>query len=180
MQSLKTSPPLQPSAYGVQLLFTLKGLVEDNGTYNHVDSECVAQSVTVMASPSSPPLPSPLLSSPPPPPPPPPPLSSPGFNAAKQADRLFKHFGPGTPFEETRKQKASPVQGTWTNHNIKIFLAKREEGEQVQSDSGSKDPDGLVKTISIMAMYHGKPELLAKVEECVTVTQVRETTGHSV
>ena len=50
----------------------------------------------------------------------------------------------------------------------------------MQSDSGSKDPDGLVKAISIVAMYHGKPELLAKVEECVTVTQVRETTGRIV
>lgn len=94
-----------------------------------------------------------------------------GFDAAKQADRLYKHFGPGTSFEETRKQKESPVKGCWTNHSLKIFMAKREEEEADQTDAGSKDPDGLLKAIAIVAMYHGRPELLAKVEECVRVTQ---------
>ena len=51
-------------------------------------------------------------------------------------------------------------------------MAKREEEEADQTDAGSKDPDGLLKAIAIVAMYHGRPELLAKVEECVRVTQV--------
>lgn len=97
-----------------------------------------------------------------------------GFDAAKQADRLFKHFGPGTSFEATRTTAGSPKQGCWTNHNLKTFLAKREEGEEDQTDSGSKDPDGLVKAIGMVAMYHGRPDMLQKVEECVRVTQVSE------
>ena len=95
-----------------------------------------------------------------------------GFDAAKQADRLYKHFGPGTPFEATRKQSASPKQGCWTNHNLKTFIAKREEGDKEQSDTGSKDPDGLVKAIAVVAMHQGQPDLLDKVEQCVRVTQV--------
>ena len=101
-------------------------------------------------------------------------LLPPGFNRAKQADRLYKHFGPGTPYEATRQQTSSPKQGCWTNHNLKIFLAKREEGEDEEADSGSKDPDGLVKAIAVVAMYHGREEMERYVEECVRITQVRD------
>lgn len=96
-----------------------------------------------------------------------------GFVAVKQADRFYKHFGPGTHFESTRTQSGSPKQGCWTNHNLKIFLAKREdEGEEDHADTGSKDPDGLVKAIGVAAMYHGRPDMLEKVGECVRITQV--------
>ena len=101
------------------------------------------------------------------------PLSlSPGLDTANQADRLYNHFGPGTPFEATRKQTASPKQGCWTNHNLKTFMAKREEKEADQSDTGSKDPDGLVKAIAVLAMYHGRENMMEQVEACVRVTQV--------
>jgi ADP-ribosylglycohydrolase len=119
-----TVPPGDPSAYGVQLMVTMEGLVQDKG-----------------------------------------------FDAAKQADRFYKTFGPGTPFEATRRQAGSPKQGCWTNHNIKTFVAKREEGEAEQADSGSKDPDGLVKAIAVVAMYHGRPEMEGLVEQCVRITQ---------
>ena len=90
------------------------------------------------------------------------------------ADRIFKYFGEGTAFAAVRKQTDSPKNGPWTNHNIKIFLAKHEEEEKPASDSGSKDPDGLVKCIGIVGRYHGNEALLDKVEECVRVTQVWE------
>jgi ADP-ribosylglycohydrolase len=94
-----------------------------------------------------------------------------GFDRAKQADRIYQTFGPGTSYEATCRQTGSPKQGCWTNHNIKTFLAKREEGETDQTDSGSKDPDGLVKVIAVVAMYHGRQEMEGLVEECVRITQ---------
>ena len=53
-----------------------------------------------------------------------------------------------------------------------MFVAKREEGETDQADTGSKDPDGLVKVIAVVAMYHGSQEMEGLVEECVRITQV--------
>ena len=53
-----------------------------------------------------------------------------------------------------------------------MFVAKREEGETDQADTGSKDPDGLVKVIAVVAMYHGRQEMEGLVEECVRITQV--------
>ena len=41
-------------------------------------------------------------------------------------------------------------------------------------DSGTKDPDGLVKAIAVVAMYHGREEMERYVEECVRITQVRD------
>ena len=95
-----------------------------------------------------------------------------GFDTARQADRFFKTFGPGSAFEAVRKQTSSPKQGCWTNSNIKIFLAKREEGEEEQTDTNSKDPDGLVRAIGVVGMYHGHSDMEKMVEYCVRVTQV--------
>ena len=102
-----------------------------------------------------------------------------GLSVPKMADRFFKHFGDGTIYDAARRQSAKPVKGPWTNHSIKIFLAKREEGEKPESDTNSKDPDGLVKAIGIVGMYHGRQEMLDRVKECVEITQVHVHVGVS-
>ena len=95
-----------------------------------------------------------------------------GFDDAKLADAILKHFGPGTAYESARKQTKKPVDGPWTNHNIKIFLAKREEGDTPAGDTGSKDPDGLCKAVIVISLLSGKPEMLEAVKKCVETTQV--------
>ena len=57
-------------------------------------------------------------------------------------------------------------------YSLQIFIAKRENGDTPESDPGSADPDGLVKSIGVIAMLSGKSEMLASVERCVKVTQV--------
>ena len=41
------------------------------------------------------------------------------------------------------------------------------------TDPSGSDPDGLVKSIGVIAMLSGKSGLLDTVEKCVKVTQVR-------
>ena len=95
-----------------------------------------------------------------------------GFDADKLADAIFTHFGPGTVYEDARKQTSKPIKGPWTNHNIKIFLANREKGASPAADPSSSDPDGLCKAIVVIGLLSGKPELLDAVEKCVKTTQV--------
>lgn len=95
-----------------------------------------------------------------------------GFDDKKLADAIFKHFGPGTPYENARQQTTKPLKGPWTNHNIKIFLAKRENGEEPDGDTGSKDPDGLCKAVPIIALLSGKPEVFENVVKCINTTQL--------
>ena len=99
-------------------------------------------------------------------------LFSTGFDADKLADAIFTHFGPGTVYEDARKQTSKPINGPWTNHNIKIFLANREKGASPAADPSGKDPDGLCKAIVVIGLLSGKPELLDAVEKCVKTTQV--------
>lgn len=94
-----------------------------------------------------------------------------GFDEVKQADAIFKTFGPNTIYEEARKQSSHPIKGPWTNKSVKIFLANREEGDKPEADPGSKDPDGLIKSIAVIALLYGKPELFEAVLKNLNITQ---------
>lgn len=99
-----------------------------------------------------------------------------GFDAGKLSDALFKEFGPDTPYENARTQSGSPINGPWTNHNLKIFIANREAETKPAADPTSADPDGLCKAIIVVALLGGKDGLLDSVRDCVKSTQVRN--GH--
>ena len=96
----------------------------------------------------------------------------PGFDAAKQADALYKEFGPGTIYEKVRQQSGQPKDGPWTNHNLKIFIANREEDRKPEADPTSQDPDGLCKSVVVISQFSGQGNVLDKVAECVGITQV--------
>lgn len=116
-------------------------------------------------------------------------VSTSGFDPDNLADQLYKHFGPSTEYATTREQaeekkfgkqtdftskSLSAVQGPWTNHCLKTFLALREAGVKPSTDGYSLDPDGIVKSIAVVALLSGKPkEMLDAVEKCVRVAQVR-------
>ena len=53
-------------------------------------------------------------------------------------DTIFKFFGPNTIYEDARKQTTRPIQGPWTNHNLKTFIANREKGVEPAADAESK------------------------------------------
>ena len=142
----------------------MEGLVQDNGNDNSGHETCASCLCTpptpsllpLPLSASSLPYPLPSLYSP---------LSPLSLQDLMQLSKLTGStitLDLALPFEATRRHSASP----------KTFMAKREEREEEQSDTGSKDPDGLVKAIAVVAMYQGQPEMLDNVEQCVRVTQV--------
>ena len=95
-----------------------------------------------------------------------------GFDDKKLADAFFEYFGPGTIYENARTQTGKPVKGPWTNHCMKIFIAKRENGEKPEADANSKDPDGLCKAVPVIALHSGKDSLSKEVTKCVQTIQV--------
>ena len=99
------------------------------------------------------------------------------FDAARLADALYKECGPGTIYEKTRHQSGQPKKGPWTNHNLKIFIANREDDRQPEADPTSKDPDGLCKAVVVIASLSGTASVLDKVGECVGTTQVSLSAG---
>ena len=92
------------------------------------------------------------------------------------ADQFYGHFGPGTEYAAARQQAENnsslAVQGPWTNHNLSVFLGQQGAGVKPSADGYSMDPDGIVRSIPVVALLSGKPEMLGTVEECVKVTQV--------
>ncbi len=94
------------------------------------------------------------------------------FEAGRLADALYKECGPGTIYEKVRQESGQPKKGPWTNHNLKIFIANREEGRKPEADPTSQDPDGLCKAIVVIASLSGTASVLDKVGECVGTTQV--------
>ena len=95
-----------------------------------------------------------------------------GFDTNLLADALFKHFGPGTIYEDARQQSGSPVKGPWTNHCLKIMIANRENGQSPEGDPKSQDPDGLCKAIALVCLLGGTGDYSDKVEGCVQTAQV--------
>ena len=82
-----------------------------------------------------------------------------GLDTDKLADDTYKFFGPGTEYEQARRQlsgpgvlqlalmflRHSPVNGPWTNHCLKTFVSNRAAGKTPEADGRTVDPDGLVK-----------------------------------
>jgi hypothetical protein len=98
-----------------------------------------------------------------------------GFDAEKVGDALFKFFGPGTPYEDARKQTGSPVKGPWTNHCLKDMIANREKGLKPGAESQTKDPDGLCKVIALAGLVkesEDESSVRARVTKCVNTVQV--------
>jgi len=95
-----------------------------------------------------------------------------GLDTDKLADDTYNFFGPGTEYEQARRQlsgpgvlqlalmflRHSPVNGPWTNHCLKTFVSNRAAGKTPEADGRTVDPDGLVKTvILIIASLKGDP-----------------------
>ena len=98
-----------------------------------------------------------------------------GFDSKKLANSIFDFFGPGTEYERVRLQTESPKKGPWTNHCIKIMVAKRENGDSPAVDEKGQDPDGFCKTVALASLLNNTAEaysLKDKVEACVKTVQV--------
>ncbi|CAH1271847.1 Hypp4723 [Branchiostoma lanceolatum] len=93
-----------------------------------------------------------------------------GLDVNDLKQRFYKYFGPGTAFD-TGDQKTRPIKGPWRNGSIKAFLAAMEAKKENTGSDTDTQADGAAKVAPLVALYVGQPDMLAKVEAAVKVTQ---------
>ncbi|XP_019643438.1 PREDICTED: crystallin J1A-like [Branchiostoma belcheri] len=93
-----------------------------------------------------------------------------GLDVSDLQQRFYKFFGPGTAFD-TGDQKTRPIKGPWRNGSIKAFLASMEAKKENTGSDTDTQADGAAKVAPLVALYAGQPDMLAKVEAAVRVTQ---------
>ncbi|XP_048774863.1 crystallin J1A-like [Ostrea edulis] len=103
-----------------------------------------------------------------------------GVNIEKLKKSTYELFGPNTEYENednaTYKDKSDvvkkvyPIKSKWRHAGIKSFLKNYKEGAEV---TGIEDNqmDCVLNMVSVVALYAGRPEMLDKVEEVITMTQ---------
>ncbi|XP_062584255.1 crystallin J1B-like [Saccostrea cucullata] len=103
-----------------------------------------------------------------------------GVNIEKLKKSMFEMFGPDSEYENednaTYKDKSDvvkkvyPINTPWRHASIKSFLKNYSEGAEI---TGIEDNqmDCVINMISVVALYAGRPEMLDKVEEIISVTQ---------
>lgn len=103
-----------------------------------------------------------------------------GVNIEKLKKSMFEMFGPDSEYENednaTYKDKSDvvkkvyPIKTPWRHASIKSFLKNYSEGAEI---TGIEDNqmDCVINMISVVALYAGRPEMLDKVEEIISVTQ---------
>ncbi|KAK3087979.1 hypothetical protein FSP39_013035 [Pinctada imbricata] len=98
--------------------------------------------------------------------------------------RTFEMFGPDSDYEDKTnavykdksdaEKKTYPIDAPWRNASIKNFIKQYQAGNE---ETGMKDEqmDGVLRLVSVVALYAGRPEMLEKVEDVVTSTQNSDT-----
>ena len=107
-----------------------------------------------------------------------------GFNAADNATRMFKAFGPNSPYDNPAKKELKdksqlPIDGKWQNVTLRRFSECHAAGKSVSDltdDDNNVDPDSIVRLVPFVALYAGKPEFLEQVEEATTQLQTSDMT----
>ena len=80
-------------------------------------------------------------------------------------------YGPW-PVDPNYKPKV-PIQGPWRHASIKGFLTNLSSGKRSLPECGSDDAqaDAIAKSIPVVCVYAGRPDLLDRVETAVRLTQ---------
>lgn len=103
-----------------------------------------------------------------------------GVNVEKLKESIYSAFGPHSEYENevnaTYKEKSDvvkkvyPIKSSWRHGSIKSFLQKYKDGDQI---TGIEDNqmDCVLNVVCVVALYAGRPEMLDRVEEVITVTQ---------
>ena len=106
-----------------------------------------------------------------------------GYDAADSKRRYFTAFGPGSPYDnplpslysKTMKDKSMyPIIGPWQAFVPRRFVECYSSDKNVR-DLAEEDkdvsPDNIVRLVALVALYAGKPEMLAKAEEAALQMQ---------
>ena len=115
-----------------------------------------------------------------------------GFDAKDSADKMFKNFGPNSPYDKSssgkyseadkhskqlRDQSEYPIHQKWRGFILRRFTECHAKGVTVESlkeEDANLDPDNIPRNIPLVAMLAGKPELLSTLQESVLQTQTND------
>nr|Q03442.1 RecName: Full=Crystallin J1A [Tripedalia cystophora]AAA30106.1 J1A crystallin [Tripedalia cystophora] len=92
-----------------------------------------------------------------------------GFNLKKYMDAYYRHFGPGTNYDQPQSRDRLPKQGPWRNEHITRALNKIQSGDQ-RSGTDVAECDSYAMITPLVAMYAGSGQLDSYVEQVVRVT----------
>ncbi|XP_071511473.1 crystallin J1A-like [Diadema antillarum] len=106
-----------------------------------------------------------------------------GLDTKDFAKTQYRYFGPDTEYEDSANakyvmksgvRKGFPIQAAWRNQVIKDFMKKYEAGMEETGSERSKDMHAIIQVVPVAALYAGRPEMLDKVEEAVSVTMTAD------
>ncbi|KAJ3594375.1 hypothetical protein NHX12_003682 [Muraenolepis orangiensis] len=107
-----------------------------------------------------------------------------GLDVEDLTRRTLKAFGPGseydTPVNDPYRAPGGPrpqlpIQGPWRQGSLKSFLKNVDSGVADTGCVTDMQMDGVAKLAPVVAFYAGKPDMLARVESAVRVTQTNDT-----
>ncbi|XP_046577996.1 crystallin J1A-like [Haliotis rubra] len=97
-----------------------------------------------------------------------------GINLAAMKKTLFEVFGPGSVYEKAVQEKektgAKRLKGPYRNGSVREFLKKYSEGKANTGSDSDDQMDCVIRSIPVVALYAGKPDMLQKVEEVVRIS----------
>ncbi|ESO94332.1 hypothetical protein LOTGIDRAFT_232560 [Lottia gigantea] len=98
-------------------------------------------------------------------------VSNKGLDIPALKQETVKMFGPGTEYDNpNRGTKDPPIEGRWLHKSLIDFLESYKSGSD-EKGFDDKSADCYCRSIPVVVLYAGRPELLTKVREVVSMTQ---------
>ena len=106
-----------------------------------------------------------------------------GFDAKDNAKRIFKTFGPGSPYDNMASASYStnmtdmsmfPIQGKWRNPLLLRFSNLYADGKEVKGmlkEDLNVDPDNIPRLVPLVALLAGKPNMLETAHDAAAQLQ---------
>lgn len=109
-------------------------------------------------------------------------VASKGFNYDDAAERTFKAFGPGSPYDNEvsidyskgLKDIRCPMRQRWQNVLLRrfgdLYAAKKKLTDLPEEDE-NKDPDNIPRSVPLVAYYAGTPDFFTTVYDACSQLQ---------
>uniref|UniRef100_A0AAY4DB82 Uncharacterized protein n=1 Tax=Denticeps clupeoides TaxID=299321 RepID=A0AAY4DB82_9TELE len=103
-----------------------------------------------------------------------------GLDIEDLTKRTYKSFGPGSDYDlpvndpyrpKDGPRPSLPIPGPWRNASLKAFIRNVDSGKAETGCNVDNQIDGVTRLAPIVALYAGRPEMLARVEDALRVTQ---------
>ena len=115
-------------------------------------------------------------------------MSLSGFDAADCDKKMFEGFGPGSPYADNSQLTAKysknmkdksmyPINGKWQGFNLRRFTNLYSKGKCLEDESEEDtnvDPENIIRSVPLVAMYAGDPDMLSTVHNASSQLQTSD------